>query len=282
MFRTAESSSRRSFSSPPSGLENPDVPPQDPQGDEDAGPSPTDISLVPDVLAADRGDAARQSELLREIIKAGGNPFDKDPFDALTPRPLKLSYLRSVYKHRISEAINVLCARHVVEVDEDLRLLMGTGQIHMDTTESTIDFQLTVANRIGLSPILPNAASAHRFGFDLDLKKDRKEFKGKHAMLGFDPAGCMLFVGRSNNEDVFLAMAPNEFVRGRLVPPPPAGRKPPSRSSCMSKRHYRQVVMMLTYFLTKLKLHPYIVLRKLYEQDLESDSPEFERVTDAL
>ena len=278
------------FLSSHSGLENhPEVPLRDHRGDdedddEDAGPSPTDISLVPDVLAADRGDAAKQSDLLQEIIKTGGNPFDKDPFDAQTPRPLKLSYLRTVYEHRIPEAINVLCGRrHVVKVDDDLRLFPGTGQIHMDTTESTIDFQLTVANCVGLSPILPNAASAHRFGFDLNLKKERKEFKGKHAMLGFDPAGCMLFVGRSNNnEDVFLAMAPNEFVRGRLPPPRPAGRRPPSRSSHMSKRHYRQVAMMLTYFLTKLRLHPFIALRKLYEQDLESESPEFERVTDAL
>jgi hypothetical protein len=249
--------------------------------DDDAGPSPTDISLVPDLLAADRGDAVQQSDLLQGIIQADRDPYDEDPFYKLTPRSLRLSYLRSVYKHRIPAAINVLCNRHVVRVDDDLRLFPGTGQIHMDTTESTIDFQLTVAKCVGLSPILPNAASAHRFQFDLDLKKDRKEFKGK-PMLGFDPAGCMLFIGRSNNEDVFLAMAPDRFIGGRLAPPRPAGRKPPPRSSRMSKRHYRQVVMMLTHFLTKLTLHPFIALRSPYEQDLESESPEFELVTDAL
>ena len=55
-----------------------------------------------------------------------------------------------------------------------------------------IDYHLTIANYIGLSTLLPNAQSAHRFAFDLNLERPHISFKGKRAMLGFDPAGSML------------------------------------------------------------------------------------------
>jgi hypothetical protein len=55
-----------------------------------------------------------------------------------------------------------------------------------------IDYHLTVANCIGLSTLLPNAQSTHRFAFDLNLKRPHISFEGKHTALGFDPAGSML------------------------------------------------------------------------------------------
>ena len=51
-----------------------------------------------------------------------------------------------------------------------------------------IDYHLTIANYIGLSTLLPNAQSAHRFAFDLNLERPHISFKGKHVML----AGSML------------------------------------------------------------------------------------------
>jgi hypothetical protein len=68
-------------------------------------------------------------------------------------------------------------------------------------------------------------------------------------MLGFDPAGRMLYIGQCNNEDIFLAMAPNAFLNGYITPSP-AGRS--SGTSTMSARHYRQAIMMLVYFLAKI------------------------------
>jgi hypothetical protein len=239
-----------------------------------------DVSLVPDNLLADRGDAPSQSQILLEIGKNSLYSSQGDLFARLEPAPLKLSRLRDLYERREDKAINLLCSRQKVRVDDDLLLTMGTGQIHMDTTESTIDFQMTVANRMGLSALLPNAPSAHLFGFDLDLKKDYKEFRAKHGVLGFDPAGCMLFIGRSsNNEDVFLAMAPEEFLTGRGRTRQP---KKPSGSSRMSKRHYRQMVIMLAYFLAEMGRHPYIRLGRPYDLDLESKDAEFDKLTDVL
>jgi hypothetical protein len=142
-----------------------------------------------------------------------------------------------------------------------------------------IDYLLTVGNCMGFSPLLPNAVSYHRFSFDMDLNKAYISFKGKHAMLGFDPAGSMLFIGRCNNEDVFLAMAPNQFLRGHIRPSPPGHS---SASPLMSKRHYRQIVMMLVHFLALLKERPYHNVRSVYELDLDSSDANFEEITETM
>lgn len=242
---------------------------------------PADVSLVPDNLRADKGDAPSQSEILLELRRNDVDRNREDRFAKLYPSTLDLSRLRSNYERRSGTVINFLCGRNCIRVDDDLKLAMGTGRIHMDTAESTIDFHMTVANRIGLSAILPNVDSAHQFGLELDLKKEYKEFKGKHGTLGFDPTGCMLFVGRSNNEDVFLAMAPDEFIAN------PAARRDARKraagSSRMSRRHYRQVVIMLAFFMSSLERHPFIRLgQDPYEIDLESGKEKFDEFTDAL
>jgi hypothetical protein len=66
----------------------------------------------------------------------------------------------------------------------------------MNIDKSMIDYHMTVANCIRLSPLLLNALSDYQFTFKMDLKRSNFTFKGKHATLGFDPAGCMLFIGQ--------------------------------------------------------------------------------------
>jgi hypothetical protein len=98
-------------------------------------------------------------------------------------------------------------------------------------------------------------------------------------MLGFDPAGRMLHIGKSNDEDVFLAMAPNEFLRGRSPPVAP-GRS--SASSLMSKQHYRQILMLFAHFLALLPLRAFYNEGQVYKQDLDSPVPEFGKITSIL
>jgi hypothetical protein len=78
----------------------------------------------------------------------------------------------------------------------------------INTDESMIDYHLTVANQIGFSPLLPNVPSEQRFCFELDLKKPYLGFKGKHVMLGFDPAGLMLFI-----DVVIMKMCFSQWLR---------------------------------------------------------------------
>jgi hypothetical protein len=142
-----------------------------------------------------------------------------------------------------------------------------------------IDYHLTVGSCIGLAALLPNTRSDHSFSFEMELQKPHTSFKPKHAMLGFDPAGSMLYIGRRLGDDVFLAMAPNLFLRGHTHPCA-AGHS--SGSSLMSRRHYRQVLMMVVYFLAQIPQLSFYNTGDVYDQDLEYDKPYFDLVTNAL
>jgi hypothetical protein len=196
----------------------------------------------------DGDDAVPQSNILDEIIDEGTAPWFP-LFRSMNVHPIKLSTLKTFYKKNDKNVLSLLSKRRTVIIDNEFRLKMGSGQILMDTTTSMIDYHLTVANCIGFSPLLPNSPSHHLFQFRMDLKKQIREFKGKHAMLGFDPTGCMLFIGKRDNEDVFLAMAPNSFLQGETTS---TRRRRSSASSVMSRHHYRQTVMMIAHFLGQL------------------------------
>jgi hypothetical protein len=208
-----------------------ETPPSDPREN-----GPTDIAIVPEALQVDDGDEATpQSRVMREIVGAKIDLTSLDEFYKMTPKELKLSTLERFHTRRDKNALSLLASRHNVVVDEAFTLKMGAGQIRMDTTSSKIDYHLTVGNCLGLSPLLPNARSDPRFTFEMDVKGNIREFKGKHAMLGFDLAGRMLYIGKCRGEDVFLAMAPNEFLEGHYQPTR-AGYS--TGKSQMTRRHY--------------------------------------------
>lgn len=225
---------------------------------------------------------------MKAIIGTAANPssYSIQRFMEMPVRELKLSTLESFFSNRDERVLHFLAAsdgcRRTIAIDQKFLLKSNSGKILMDTSLCTIDYHLTVANCIGFSPLLPNMASNHLFSFKMDLHKPFKEFRGKHAMLGFDPAGCMLYIGQCNNEDVFLAMAPNTFLDGYL-PPLPAGSS--SGTSTMSPRHYRQTIMMLVYFLAKIGTRSFHIAgdgRGVYHQDLDSATADFFKITDAL
>jgi hypothetical protein len=74
-------------------------------------------------------------------------------------------------------------------------------------------------------------------------------------------------------------MAPNEFLRGHFRPTRAGFSTGPSM---MSRRHYRQVAMMLVYFLAEVQELPFVNSKSVYSLDLESEVPDFHEITDAL
>jgi hypothetical protein len=254
-----------------------------PNDDLDAPPGPEDISQYPDALATDPGDRPNQSAVMDEIIMT--SPIDLSPvncFDSMDRHPLKLSRLRHFYDTSDTSVLNILSRRNTLRIDDVYRIPTGKGRIVMKTDVTMLDYHLTVGNRIGLSPLLPNANSAHRFCFDMNLRKPHRQFKGKHAMLGFDPKGAMLYIGHSMNEDIFLAMAPKGFLSRQPDRSDPCAPGYSTGSSVMSTRHYRQLVIMIVYFLCQLSERSYVTYDDLYNQDLASIEPQWEYVTDAM
>ena len=259
---------------------NPTLDNSDVTGPFDHMSSLVDIAPVADVHLAELGDHVEQSRVLENIITSPlHDPANADPFTEKAVHKLRLSRLQRQYEEEDPAVIDVLSNRHKISIDKKYKLEFGTGEILMDTSQSMIDYQLVVANAIGIDILLPNVENDHRFNFEMNLKCPQKQFKGKYGMVGFDTKGCMLFIGRANNEEVYLAMAPNEFLLGHYEVTP-AGHS--SGSSTMSRRHYRQMVMMFSHFLSMISHLAYNEVGDGYGQDLEANRAAWSLVTNIM
>jgi hypothetical protein len=231
----------------------------------------SNISIIPDMLVPEPGDHVVQSELLQHIIGTTlSDPANIDDFNNRKVYKIRLSTLKEFYDEKDGRVLSYLPGRHTIHIDSKYRLELGTGQISMDTSTTMLDFQLTVAKQMGFGPLLPNAANAHMFSFDMDLKRATHQFHGKHSMIGFDTKGSILYIGQAMNVDVYLAMAPNAFLNGS-APACHAGYS--TGPSTMTTRHYRQIVMMISHFLEKVADRAYYTLGDPYGIDLDSASP---------
>lgn len=102
---------------------------------------------------------------------------------------------------------------------------------------------------IGLWAATPNLDADHNYVFNMDLSKLYRDFKGKYEKLGSDPKGRFLFLGKSRNDDVWLAMAPWTFFEDssdHLA----AGHI--TGDTRLSTKHYRMIVMFMAHVLTRL------------------------------
>lgn len=71
-----------------------------------------------------------------------------------------------------------------------------------------LDFGCYVPRRAGCATLFSNPPIGIWREWELDVNQPQKEFKAKHAFLGFDPVGAMLYLGRCNGEDVWGAWVP--------------------------------------------------------------------------
>jgi hypothetical protein len=239
-----------------------------------------DIAPVTEAHVSELDECIGQHEVLNHINTTTINdPAEIDAFNQKRVYNLRLSHLRRFYNTKDPNVLTLLQRRNRLVIDNDLLLTFGQGDILMNTKKTMLDYQLTVANSMGFATLLPNAANAHWFFFDMNLKKPYKEFRGKHAMVGFDTKGRMLYLGRSKNEDVYLAMAPNDFLLGRFTPCRAGYSTGPS---AMSQVHYRQIVMMLAHFLADIPELPYLNISDVYDQDLEDPKAAWSMVTNIM
>ncbi|KAH8980171.1 hypothetical protein EDB86DRAFT_3088142 [Lactarius hatsudake] len=227
-----------------------------------------------------------QREVLTEILATRLEDWGvEDPFNEKRAHKLKLSDLRRQYlmeeKERRQKGLRTLMVRNQIVIDTDMKLPVGKGQVIMTTDRTMLDYELTVGSEVGLGAVLPNARSAKHFMLELDLQQPLREFRGKRGMVGFDTEGKMLYIGRARNEDVFVAMAPNTFIRCEEEPCV-AGYN--TGRPQLSRRHYRQVVMMFAYFMAKIPELSFATPRgrSVYELNLESVSVKWDQVTNVL
>ncbi|KAI0281316.1 hypothetical protein BC826DRAFT_974771 [Russula brevipes] len=180
----------------------------------------TDISTIPDNFEVDGEEAIHQSKILEEIIGTTlVNAGRVDEFHSQVVRTLGLSWLKHFYEEQDDSVVNLLSRQHKIQIDEEFIVPVGSGKLRMNTDVTVLDYHLTVGRCIGFSPLLPNVAGAHLFGFTMDLKKPYKDFKGKNAMVGFNPKGAMLYIGTGQMKTYFWQWHQTSFfcVATRLV-----------------------------------------------------------------
>jgi hypothetical protein len=233
------------------------------------------------VLSSEPGDSIPQSDVLQNIIRTPIHELrHEEEFNRLRVKTMKLSAMRDMYRNKEEKAaLNTLAGRHEIAIDERFRVRLGEGRTVIETSETMLDYMLTVGKSIGVESILPNGVNITRFTFEMDLKQPHREFKGKHGLTGFDTKGRMLFIGQAMGEDVFLAMAPNAFIRCEEEPCA-AGHN--TGSSVMARRHSRQVTMMLLYCLQGIRERSFFLRTERYPNTLESEVHNWSELSSAM
>jgi hypothetical protein len=241
--------------------------------------APFSVDTAPKRLVAD--DPPAQQSALRAALRCG-----VDEGDALAERflsePVKtasLHFYKRLYEERLSgQAAQSLLKRHrlsststTFNVDPDSKDLAWSIDRHF------IDLKIYVGNGLGLGGMMPNQYALHTYELELKLHRPDRSFKTKFAKLGFDPVGCMLWIGRSPNaEDVWLAWAPTNALEG-TEDELPAGSC--SGDTSMSEAHYRRVVMFLAHCITEMRYRDALVGEKYPNIN---DSQCFRRATNIL
>jgi hypothetical protein len=150
---------------------------------------------------------------------------------------IKLTRFGELYERgHHSQATRLLKKRVRIDLDDDDSVIHSHDpSLLWHCQNFFLDYLLLVSDKIGLHAILPNTRNVPDYTFKMQLDQPYRTFRTKHAALGFDPKGSMLFVGFQNNEHVWIAMAPRANLR-RTGDEVPTGTC--SGSTRMKTRHY--------------------------------------------
>jgi hypothetical protein len=248
------------------------------QNNENTLQVPFDVALPPPNLQTD--DAPNQSIALTAALF--GHDIDHDGenrFEDQRRRRRPLSYFQQMYEHKQTyQALHLLSNR--TEVD-----FLGSPHITRNDDEDLawnvdrhfLDLMICVGNGLGLGALLPNLQVHHNYEMTLDLKQPYRSFSAKFAKLGFDPQGCMQWIGRSPaSEDVWLAWIPRaSLVEG--CEDVPVGTC--SGNTQLKTSHYRMSVMFLAKMLRDIGVQDILVWEDYPSLD---DDTEFQMATNIM
>jgi hypothetical protein len=177
-----------------------------------------------------------------DILQDGNQPSVEDPVPL---RKLKLSALQRNYEKKEKyTALTHLKERAFIEVDpqykhpNDGRNVTATGPIRMDVNEFYLDFVMYTSRYLGLGAIIPNTEAHHNWTFTLSIKDQHHNFSPKHGLIGFDTTGKMIYLGRCQQETVWIAFAPDAFVNSQSDHLPPDKTFPAPKVTGLQHRKF--------------------------------------------
>jgi hypothetical protein len=169
-----------------------------------------DVAGLVDVLQED--DSLDQQNVYDAVCN---NP-DDDPtlklYDEIPEVRISLDRLKSMYEmNQADMAMRLLHKRVNLEIDPHKKIRLDDPNYAYTCNKSYLDFIMIVGNEMGLDAFLPKSPSTTGFALTLCVTLPTKEFRVKHGNLGFDPTGCIMYVGKMSVEDLWIGMAPASF-----------------------------------------------------------------------
>ncbi|KAI6008939.1 hypothetical protein BKA83DRAFT_4134020 [Pisolithus microcarpus] len=201
-----------------------------------------------------------EEEVEEEVLADEGDhdvPFNiaedhVDKFKASAVKAVRLSTLRYMQENkRAMSAIGLLRRRHRLEVDQEYVVDVHGANMVARVAPHYLDFLLYVGSRRGMDAALPNVDVDHTWGAKLQLNLGHRQWPGSHGgALGFDPKGRMMFIGKRMQEQLWIAMLPNEYLSGR------EGRRVremEGSTRAVSTMHKYMLIMFLAYVLDEMR-----------------------------
>ncbi|TFK71093.1 hypothetical protein BDN72DRAFT_937466 [Pluteus cervinus] len=190
------------------------------------------------------------------------------PYDAHRIERIPLSHFQRVFevKHK-EQALNLLRKRVKLEVDERYRIAGTDKNLLWQFPGHYLDYILTVSKGPGLDACLPRTIPALGFTITIHPREDR-DFNARYGPLGFNPDGCMFYLGAAPSGDLWLALKP--VIESDDKEEPDVRR---TRAARMSRNHWKLVYMFVAYALQLLPEQPYFFIQGR-QYGYEFDTPE--------
>lgn len=163
----------------------------------------------------------------------------------------KIGVLRDNYVHkRGALAANML--RTQVELDiEDPDIIMPANSPNVRWLDggSFIDLLVLVPRGLGLYAVLPKLLESRAtYELALNFTNRLKSWRMSKAMLGCDPTGSTLWIGRANAMDVWLVMMPDDIL-ARNESPTTVGGADAQGEPRLSTTAYQIMMFFFSYAL---------------------------------
>ncbi|KAI5986662.1 hypothetical protein EDD15DRAFT_2200043 [Pisolithus albus] len=237
------------------------------EGDHDV---PFDVTEVPQQLEA--MDGHHQADVNVSLYENDGayGQDHVDKFKASAVKAIRLSTLRYMHENkRAMSAISLLKRRHRLEVDGEYVVNIHGANVVARVAPHYLDFVLYVGSRRGLDAALPNVDVDHTWSAKLKLNLGYRQWpESRQGALGFDPKGRMMYVGNRLEEQLWIAMLPNEYLEGaelrRVVEMEGTGR-------AVSTQHRYMLTMFVAYVLDEMR-HEDIACITPYPEPLTLES----------
>lgn len=224
-------------------------------GDHDI---PYDATDVPVRLSAN--DAPHQREVEAAVYDHGMDVNRDDHvamfYDAPVA-PTSFSSLKRLCDGKdVKGALRLLSGRHRLELDEQLIIDTTHPKIVPSVGPHFLDLAMYIGNRRGLDAVLPYDRVDHTWNCQLNFTQMYRLWPdSKATRLPFDHHGRMMCVGTRKQEQVWIAMVPNEWlVRDHPFNATGVWPRLTQETSAMCSNHALMLVMFFAHLFDEMRL----------------------------